>query len=155
VARRVITGYTVLKFLHVLLAVVAVGANATYGAWIARGARDPRSLPAILRGVKWLDDFVANPAYVLLLVSGLAMVFLYELPWQPWLVAGVALWLVAAALGFGVYTPTLRRQIAALEQGGAQSDEYRRLAARGGIVGGVLAFVVVAIVFVMVTKPGG
>jgi hypothetical protein len=34
------SAYTILKFAHVLLAIVAVGFNASYGVWIARAARD-------------------------------------------------------------------------------------------------------------------
>lgn len=146
-------GYGFLKFAHVLLAIVAVGANATYGVWLGRAQRDPRSLPAILRGVKFIDDFVANPAYALLLVTGLSLVLLYDLPWELWLEVGVALWVVAMALALAVYTPTLRKQIAALDHGGAASEEYRRLSTRGTAVGVTLAVIVVAIVFVMVTKP--
>jgi uncharacterized membrane protein len=52
-----------------------------------------------------------------------------------------------------VYTPTLRDQIRVLESDGPGSEEYRRLATRGRTVGIVLAIIVVAIVFLMVTKP--
>ena len=50
-----------------------------------------------------------------------------------------------------MYTPTLRRQIQALERG--ESAEFERLSARGTIVGIALAVDVVVIVFLMVTKP--
>ena len=33
--------YSVLKFFHVLLAIVAVGFNASYGIWLARAAKEP------------------------------------------------------------------------------------------------------------------
>src|SRR5665809_145231 len=36
-----LTLYSLLKFLHVLLAVVAVGFTASYGIWLARAAREP------------------------------------------------------------------------------------------------------------------
>jgi hypothetical protein len=51
------------------------------------------------------------------------------------------------------YTPTLRKQIAALESGGHESPEYRAIAFRGRIVGIVLAIDVLVIVFLMVTEP--
>jgi uncharacterized membrane protein len=151
----VVSAFLVVKFLHVLLAIVAVGANATYGLWIGRASRDPSVLPFALRGVKILDDWVANPAYLLLFVTGVIMVeglhvFSFE---QLWLRLGVALWALALVLGYGVYTPTLRRQIAVLEAEGVSSPRYRRLAARGTAVGILLAVVVVVIVFVMVAKP--
>jgi hypothetical protein len=33
--------YEVIKFFHILLAIVAVGFNATYGIWLARAAAHP------------------------------------------------------------------------------------------------------------------
>jgi hypothetical protein len=38
------TFYVVLKFVHVLLAIIAVGANITYGMWLGRAAREPAHL---------------------------------------------------------------------------------------------------------------
>jgi hypothetical protein len=97
--------FTVVKFVHILLIIVAFGFNATYSIWIVRAQRDPEHLDFALRGVKFLDDYFANPAYLLLLVSGLAVVALvhYQLT-TFWLAAALILWLVAIALGYGVYT---------------------------------------------------
>ena len=36
-----LTLYSFLKFLHVLLAVLAVGFNASYGVWLSRVAKEP------------------------------------------------------------------------------------------------------------------
>ena len=146
--------YTTIKFAHILLAIVAFGFNATYALWIVRGQRDPQHLEFALRGVKFLDDYFANPAYLLLLVSGLAMTALGSYPITTfWLLAAIVLWVVAIAIGYGVYTPTLSRQIRALAASGPQSQEYRALAARGTIVGIVLAVLVALILVLMVFKP--
>ncbi|MDR7419736.1 MAG: DUF2269 family protein [Armatimonadota bacterium] len=148
------TFYTVLKFLHVLLAIVAVGANVTYGIWIGRAARDPRHLAFTLRGVKVLDDRVATPAYVLLLLTGLGMLHAGEYSWAtPWLLVSLVLYGVAVVLGLLGYTPTLRRQIEMLDARGPEALEYRALASRGQLIGVVLALLVVVIVFLMVAKP--
>ncbi|MGI8708687.1 MAG: DUF2269 family protein, partial [Actinomycetota bacterium] len=66
--------YLFLKFLHVLLAIVAVGFNASYGIWTARAAKEPEHELHTLKGIRTLDDRFANPAYVLLLVTGVSMV---------------------------------------------------------------------------------
>jgi len=55
--------------------------------------------------------------------------------------------------GMLVYTPTLRTQIRLIDSGAGDTDEYGRLARRGPVVGIVLAVDVIAIVFLMVTKP--
>jgi uncharacterized membrane protein len=146
--------YEVVKFLHILLAIVAVGFNATYGIWLARAAREPEHEAFTLTGVKLLDDRFANPAYALLLVTGLLMVWIGDLDLtQFWLLAGLVLYAVAVGLGLFVYTPTLRDQIAALEAGGAASTEFQALSRRGTTVGIVLAVDVIVIAFLMVTKP--
>lgn len=146
--------YTLIKWLHVLLAITAVGANVTYGAWLARATRDPQHLTFALRGVKFLDDRVANPAYGLLLVTG--VILWWRLPWPlqtGWLLAALFLYVLVLVLGLGVYTPLLRRQIAAAEQPGPASAEYRAIARQGMLLGIVLALLVVAITFLMVSKP--
>jgi hypothetical protein len=55
------------------MAIIAVGFNASYGTWLARAAREPEHQAHVLRGIKVLDDRFANPAYALLLVTGLAV----------------------------------------------------------------------------------
>ena len=149
-----LTLYMFVKFLHVLLAIVAVGFNASYGIWLARAAREPTHTPFTLRGVKMLDDRIANPAYGLLLVTGLAMVLIGDLDLTTfWLAAALVLYVIAVVLGLFVYTPTLRRQIAAIDAEGPSSSSYQRLSQRGTTVGAILAIDVIAIVFLMVTKP--
>jgi uncharacterized membrane protein len=145
-----------IKFFHVLLAIVAVGFNASYGIWLARAANAPQATQShVLRTIKFLDDRIANPAYGLLLVTGVLMVFSAGLPFSRlWIALAVGLWLVLMFVGFGVYTPTLRDQIRVLESEGPGSEEYQRLSARGRTVGIVLGIIVVVIVFLMVTKPG-
>jgi uncharacterized membrane protein len=146
--------YTILKFAHVLLAIIAVGFNASYGVWLARAARNPEHEGFTLAGVKVLDDRFANPAYGLLLLTGLLMVWVGEVELTTfWILAGLVLYAVVVLLGLLVYTPTLRRQRELLETGGHHSPEYRRLAKRGTTIGIALAVVVVVIVFLMVTKP--
>src|SRR5947207_14922548 len=147
--------FVVVKFVHVLLAIIAVGFNATYGVWLARVAREPVATQSfVLKGIKRLDDWFANPAYVLLAVTGVTMVFVGEMRLTTfWIAGGIVLWAIAVALGFFVYTPMLRQQIRALESSGPESEEYRRQAANARFIGIVLAVIVVVIVFFMVTKP--
>jgi uncharacterized membrane protein len=150
----VITTFTVVKFVHILMAIIAVGFNASYGIWLGRAARSPEHESYVLRGIKVLDDRFANPAYGLLLVTGVWMVAIspFELA-TFWIVAALVLYGLGIIPGAVVYTRTLRKQIAALESEGPGSATYRRLSKRGTIVGIVLAVVVVVIVFLMVTKP--
>src|SRR3989442_7188096 len=67
--------YVVLKFIHILSAITAVGANITYGLWDSRSQADPAHLRVTLHGINVLDDRIANPASRGLLLTGLLMVF--------------------------------------------------------------------------------
>ncbi|HEX7087528.1 MAG TPA: DUF2269 family protein [Vicinamibacterales bacterium] len=149
--------YTTLKFLHVLLAILAVGFNAAYGLLIARARNagpDGRELRFALRTVKFMDDYVANPCYVLLLVTGISMVYTAGLPWSlVWIHGSLGLLVVVAVIGFGFYTPTLRRQLAVLDARGPQDPEFQRLSKRGAALGGVLGVLVTIIIALMVFKP--
>jgi uncharacterized membrane protein len=145
--------------MHVLLAIIAVGFNATYGVWLATVAKQPTATQSfVLRGVKRLDDWFANPAYVLLAVTGVTMVFVGGLSFTTlWIACGIVLWVIAIVLGFFVYTPMLRAQIRVLETSGPESEDYQGAASNARFVGVLLAVIVVVIVvvivFFMVTKP--
>ncbi len=146
--------YILVKYVHLLLAIVAVGFNASYGIWLARAAHEPAHLGHVLRGIKVLDDRFANPAYALLLVTGLALTFVGGIPLTTrWILSALVLYAVLLIVGLGVYTPTLRRQIALLQSAGPASADYLAAASRGRITGIALALIVLVIVFLMVTKP--
>ena len=149
--------FIVLKFFHVLFAIIAIGFNATYGLIIGKARAsgvDGPEMAFALRTVKAMDDYVANPCYVLLLVTGVGMVHAAGYPWSlKWIHGSLALLAIVAVLGFGFYTPTLRKQIAVLESRGPSDPEFARLGTRGAILGGIMALLVITIVALMVFKP--
>jgi uncharacterized membrane protein len=148
--------YPWLKTLHIFFAIVAVGLNISYAIWQARAAREPEHTGYALRGIKFLDDRLANPSYAGLLIVGVALVVLG--PWeftQFWIYAAIGLYVVLAVVAFGFYSPTLKRLIAAYESGGAASPEFTALGARSRLVGIIIGVIVLAIIVLMVVKPGG
>ena len=149
--------YPYVKLIHVLLAIIAVGFNASYAIWIARAAADrgrPEALPHVLRTIKFLDDRFANPAYALLLVTGLANVFIGQIPLTTfWVAAALVLYVVAVALGLGLYSPILRRQLAVLDAEGPESAAFGDASGRARLYGIATSVPVLIIVFLMVVKP--
>jgi uncharacterized membrane protein len=146
--------FSLIKWIHVLAAITAVGANITYGIWIARASREPKVLPFVLRNIKIIDDRVANPAYGLLLLTGLVMAFIAPIPLTtPWLLTALVLYVIMALTAALGYTPALKRQIQTLDKDGFDSPAYAAIARRGTQLGIVLAVIVVIIVFLMVVKP--
>jgi uncharacterized membrane protein len=146
--------YEVLKLLHVLAAIVAVGANITYGVWIMRGSRDPKTLSFALKGIKLIDDRMANPAYGLLLATGIGMALVGKIPaTTPWLLCALVLYVAVVLLGLLGYTPVLKKQIRVLERARPDSSEHKTLADRGRVLGIVLGVLTLGIVVLMVLKP--
>ena len=147
--------YPWLKLGHIFFAIVAMGANVTYGVWLTRAAREPMHTGWALKGVKFLDDRVANPAYIGLAILGIAMVLIG--PWRfemLWIALSIALYVVLMGVGIGLYSPTLSRQIRVYETDGPSSPQFAALGRRGQLLGMLLAAVVVAIIALMVLKPG-
>jgi uncharacterized membrane protein len=148
------TLYLVLKFIHIAAAITAVGSNVTYGVWSVRAQSDPAHLGFALKGIKFLDDRIANPAYGLLLLTGLLMVFVNRWPVGTlWIVLAVILFVVLAVLAFRVYSPLLVNQIRLVDAGDTTSPEFERLSRRGAMVGPILGLLAVVILILMVFKP--
>lgn len=146
--------YLTLKWIHILAAVVALGTNLTYSIWLANAHKSSNSLLFTLHTIKILDNRIANPAYILSLISGLGMVYVSGMSiMTPWLLLSLILYTAVVIIGLGGYTPTLNQQIATVEQGGALSTDYAALSRRGQILGIVLGVLVVAIIYLMVVKP--
>ena len=148
------SAYLIVKFFHVFLAIVAVGSNITYGVWFARANMKPEFAAFALRGIKFIDDHIANPAYVLMLPTGALMVWLAGYGFgTKWIAAAMTLWAIAIILAYACYTPTLTRQIAAVERDGIASEGAKRLSVRGQIWAAVIGVLVVAILVLMIFKP--
>ena len=144
--------YLLVKFIHVLLAIIAVGSNITYGAWNALAAREPAHLPFTLNGISFIDRRVANPAYGLLLITGLIMVAI-QWGWRGWIVTALILFVLLIVVAVGFYSRALRQQIQVLETEGPASAPYKRLAGQTTLYGIASLVIALAIVFVMVVKP--
>ena len=146
--------FQILKFIHILDAITAVGLNISYAIWMIRARRDPTHTAFALRGIKFLDDRIANPAYGALLVTGLLMVFMLPIPITTlWIVIALILYAVLMVVGLFFFTPALRDQIKLVEAGDTTSAAFERLGRRGQILGQSLAVIVLLILAMMVFKP--
>ena len=49
--------YTLIKFVHIVFAIIAFGYNASYGLWLGRAAREPKETQLFtLRTIRFMDD---------------------------------------------------------------------------------------------------
>jgi len=146
--------YLLVKFFHVFFAITAVGANLTYGVWFARANADPQSAAAILRGIKFIDDRIANPAYGLLLVTGLGEIYLGHYSFAMlWILWALILYVILLVIAAGFYTPTLKRQVEAVAKNGIKDATATALAARGQFLAGLMGVLVLGILVLMIFKP--
>ena len=147
--------YLLLKWLHIVAAIVLVGAHITYGVWIVRASSHPEALPFVLRNIKWLDDRISVPAYAVLLGAGLVMVFTAGLSMTtPWLLTSMILFVVMVLAHLLWYSRIIRQLIRLLDREGLSSPSYQTVAAREANLGIALVVVMIVIVFLMVVKPG-
>ncbi len=98
--------FNIVKYFHILFVITAVGSNLTYGFWQGRAGNDPEQESFALRGVKFLDDRVANPAYLLVLVTGLTMAWWHWSYTIHWIQAAIVLYVIMLLFGLAVYSPS-------------------------------------------------
>lgn len=142
-----------LKLAHVVAAIVAVGANLTYAFWLRLAGRDRDRLVWTIGGIRRLDNLVATPAYVVLLVTGVLMILGGHFSFQTsWIAVSIVLYFGVAIIGIAAFAPALRRQLAEAERG-PDSQAYRDAERRSNVLGVVTVAIALIIVTLMVTMP--
>ena len=146
--------FLIVKYIHILAAIVAVGLNISYAIWIIRAQGEPAHTGFALKGIKFLDDRIANPAYGVLLLTGLLLVFIagYSLT-TLWIDIALILFVLLVVVAVVFYTPSLREQVKLVESGDVSSAEFTRLAHRSQLAGQALGAIVLVILAMMVFKP--
>jgi len=139
---------------HVLLALITIGGNLTNTLWLRLGEREPEHLAYTIRGIRAIDRAVANPAYALLFVTGIALALVTGTPLTTgWLAVAIAIYVAAAILGYFVFGPVVRAELAALERDGVDAPEYLRRRSQARSLAIVTTTMVLVILALMVAKP--
>ena len=147
------TTVQVLLTLHILAALVAVGATVSYFFWLRRAVLAPESRSFTLETIRLVERRMVVPAYVIVLLSGLGLIDRASWGWStPWLELSILLFIVLMGL-VGVHARVIKGQIALVEDGSADSADYDRAHARGRLLLGLKVVVVIALVYLMVFKP--
>lgn len=141
--------YTVFKFIHILIAVIALGTGATLGIVLTFFAADPPHRLFVLCMARRLLYWVVIPGYVLMLATGMWTAHLGGLLDASWAEAAMNLWGVGAIL-IALAAVGLHRQIKSFDST-APSRAYR--ATLGRLSAGGATIVILAIVYLMVFKP--
>jgi uncharacterized membrane protein len=150
---RVIDPYHLLKLVHVGAAIFAVGSNLTYAFWMALAGRDRQRVVFAMSGIRWIDRTIANPAYIVLAITGVLMVITGQLSFTAlWIWTAIVLYVTTAVVGIVFYAPAVRTQLAEAEAD-PTSDAYAAAARRSNVLGVLTLVTVSVIVGLMVLKP--
>jgi len=147
-----VTLYIWLKFVHILIAILALGTSAGLGIVMEFYGDHPVHGVFVLRAIKKIIAFFVIPGYVLMLATGIWMMKL-TWPVTAWLKAAMALWSAGFVLLVFSYV-ALRKQIRLFETEGPASGPYKRMSMLGRILGAAAGFIVIYILYLMVFKPG-
>ena len=148
--------FTSLKFLHVLLTIVAVGFNAAFGLILGRargGGADGREMKFALGTVRAMA-VVAHTCYLLVLLTGVALVHVAGYPWSlKWIHVSLALFVIAFLTATFLLFPLMRRRMTALEARGPADAEFIAMSKRSTMIGGALTLITLVILWLMIAKP--
>lgn len=151
--------YDLAKFIHLLGAIVWLGAGATFQILNARLARanDHAGIAAMATQGAWFGKVVFSTAAAVTLVAGVVTVLAsdgawsFSQVWVTWGFVGVALSIVFGAV---LTDRTAKELAAAVETSGVDAPEVARLQRRLGLYGGLDLLILVSVVAAMVWKPG-
>jgi uncharacterized membrane protein len=159
-----ITGYEIALWIHISAAVVGLGATFAEAVFFPVAmSMDARYLPLVHQLQLTINRYLANPALLLVLVTGIYQVA--DGDWEFgsfWISATFAIVIVLGGLLGGFFIPTdkkllpmVQAEIAAAGDGPvALSAEYQQRAKAEGIAGAVAGVLVIVAIFLMVVKPG-
>ncbi len=147
--------YTTTKFLHVAIAIAWLGGGlslVTLGVLADRAKSDADIMTAI-KSVVTLAPRVFVPGSILVLITGLLMVWLGGLTWDAWVVFGLIGVVATGSIGGALLGPLAERamKLAGDSSTRAEALSCARRLIRLAKLDYVLQF---AIVYAMVTKPG-
>jgi hypothetical protein len=159
-----VTLYELSLWVHITAVMVGFGATFAFSALTPVAmAMDVRHLPYVHRVQVFVTRFMATPALVIVLLTGIYQ--LVDADWDFgafWVSASFLIIFVLAGLMGAYFVPTDRKleamvssEIAAAGDGPVElSDEYLARSKTAGIVGSAAGLLLVIAVYLMVMKPG-
>ena len=150
--------YELLLLLHIIAAIIWVGAATMYFALELRTdlSGDVEREASHNDDADWLAPRLFIPASMATLILGVLTGI--EGNWDfgsLWIIIGLAGFGVSFATGIGYFTPEMKKLAAAIERGGATDPEVRRRIANLKMVGRIELAVLYVVVGSMVAKPTG
>ena len=159
-----ITGYNISLFLHIVAVVVGLGATfAESILFPVFMSGDKRALPTLHKVQLAINRYFASPALLVILITGFYQVA--EGNWDLgsfWISASIAIVILIGGINGAYFIPADRKlgamvteEIAAAGDGPFEpSEEYMQQSKVEGMIGAFTGIMVIAVIFLMVIKPG-
>jgi uncharacterized membrane protein len=146
----------VLKFLHVLFAVLWVGGGFLLQLLLFRAKRvGPDELASLTSAAEWTSQRFFMPASFAVLGFGVWLVIAGGYDWgDMWITLGIVGYLLSALNGMAILGPTSKKMKGLIEQRGPNDPVVTHMSRRLDLAGRFDLVVLIAVIFVMVTKPG-
>jgi uncharacterized membrane protein len=156
------TWFAVLLVLHVSGAIIGLGPTFTFAILgPASGKQEsPAASIALMEVMEKIERGLIIPMLVVVqLVTGILLIFNRSLDvgffksHNRWLLAGIGVYIVAMVVALGIQTPALGKMIRKAKSGQID-EEFGRLVKRTQTFGPILTLLAVAIMVLMIWKPG-
>ena len=149
-----------LLLLHIGAAIVGFGATFSFSVLGPMSAKTggPQAI-GMMKGIVKIEKTLVYPAIVIQPLTGALLIF--EQGWDSdffshyWLWAAIVIFVAAMIIAIFQQTPTVEKMIEMGESGRAESPEFAALGKKAATFGPILTLMLLAIIFLMVIKPGG
>ncbi|HET6550960.1 MAG TPA: DUF2269 family protein [Solirubrobacter sp.] len=152
--------YSFSLWVHISAAVVGLGATFALAVGFPLALRlDPRHLPFVHHLSRTVNQRLAGPALLVLIITGFYQAIDADSMDEAWVGATLLIAIILGGMQGAYFIPTDKRLAAMAERelaGGATSlsEDYQRRAQREGGIGTLAGILIIVAVFLMVTKPG-
>jgi uncharacterized membrane protein len=150
--------YRILLLVHILAGMAWVGGAIVIQATLAaaRRSQPPEGVDRVMRSFAWADTWLALGAPLVVVITGVAMVLING-AWsfeQAWILGSIGLVVIYEVIAMTVGARLYRQVEDARAQGHLDTAEHTKTMRTWGRLGALLLAMLVAIVGLMVLKPG-
>jgi hypothetical protein len=148
--------FAFLLSVHILAAIIGLGPTFSFAFLGIMSEKQPAAARALQETILLISTRLVIPLVVILGLSGVLLIANThaDLAKNPWLGAGIVLYVLVLAASIFYQVPTQKKIVALLTTGGIDQPEVRKLGNGQRIVGISMGLAVVVVAVLMVWKPG-
>jgi hypothetical protein len=141
---------------HILAAIIGLGPTFSFAFLGIMSEKQPAAARALQETILLISTRLVIPLVVILGLSGVLLIANThaDLAKNPWLGAGIVLYVLVLAASIFYQVPTQKKIVALLTTGGIDQPEVRKLGNGQRTVGISMGLAVVVVAVLMVWKPG-